>query len=193
MQATYKRKRAAIRILTLSNSATAGLLTFGALTFPVAIGRGGVRALKVEGDGATPMGFWPLQCVYYRSDRIRRPLTALPAKPIRPSDGWCDAPGDRNYNRKVLMPYPASAERLWRQDRLYDLIVVLGYNGNPRVRGRGSAIFLHVARRGLTPTAGCIAMKRERLFQLLAATPRLSGVSVKETQRPRQRGRRGLR
>jgi L,D-peptidoglycan transpeptidase YkuD (ErfK/YbiS/YcfS/YnhG family) len=105
-------------------------------------------------------------------------MTALPAKPLRPSDGWCDAPRDRNYNRKVTLPYPASHERLWRKDGLYDVIVVLDYNYSRRVSGRGSAIFMHVARRGFAPTEGCIALKRDHLLRLLAVLPRRTAVAL---------------
>ena len=106
-------------------------------------------------------------CVLYRADRIRRPSTGLPVRSIGRSDGWCDAAGDRNYNRLVRHPYPASAERLWRADGLYDIVVVLDHNRVPRVRGAGSAIFMHVAGPGYPPTAGCIALQREHLLRLL--------------------------
>jgi L,D-peptidoglycan transpeptidase YkuD (ErfK/YbiS/YcfS/YnhG family) len=133
--------------------------------------------LKHEGDGATPIGRWPVREVFYRSDRMRRPQTRLKTTAIRPRDGWCDAPGDRNYNRAVALPYPASAETLWREDRLYDLVLVLGYNDRPRIQGRGSAVFLHLAAEGgLAPTAGCVALRRRdalRLIQHLAAGDRL--------------------
>jgi L,D-peptidoglycan transpeptidase YkuD (ErfK/YbiS/YcfS/YnhG family) len=132
-----------------------------------ALGRSGQRALKREGDGATPMGRWPLRAVLYRADRVSRPRTRLPVRPIRPGDGWCDSPSDRNYNRHVSLPYPASAERLWREDRLYDIIVLLGYNDRVRVRGRGSAIFMHVASPGLGPTEGCIALQLRHLRCIL--------------------------
>ncbi len=131
-----------------------------------------MRALKREGDGATPRGLWPAIQVYYRPDRLKRPRTVLPALPIGESFGWCDAPGDRNYNRPVRLPYNSSAERLWRGDRLYDALVVLDYNLTHRSTARGSAIFVHVARRGFAPTAGCIALKREHLLRLLAILPR---------------------
>jgi len=150
----------------------AGALHYNNLHFPAALGKGGVRALKREGDGATPRGYWPAIRAYYRPDRLRRPAAALPIEPLRESDGWCDAPGDRNYNRRVALPYGASAERLWRKDRLYDAIVVLGYNVRRRTAWRGSAIFVHAARRGFAPTAGCIALKREHLLRLLAVLPR---------------------
>lgn len=161
------RKRPIARLLAKSDAATTGFLTYKNLHFPAALGKRGVRARKKEGDGTTPMGAWNCTKVYYRPDRVRRPATTLVAEPIRRDFGWCDAPGDRNYNRKVTMPYSASAESLWRDDHLYDVIVILDYNTKPRSRSRGSAIFLHVARPSLAPTEGCIAMKREHLLRLL--------------------------
>ncbi len=83
------------------------------------------------------------------------------------ADGWCDDPRDRNYNRYVRHPYPASAERMWREDNLYDVVVVLSHNDRPRVRGRGSAVFMHVARTGMTPTEGCVALRLPHLLRLL--------------------------
>jgi L,D-peptidoglycan transpeptidase YkuD (ErfK/YbiS/YcfS/YnhG family) len=154
-------------VSALSSSACRGILTLGSLTFPCALGRAGCRARKREGDGATPVGLWRLCAVLYRSDRVRRPHTHLPVRAIRQRDGWCDAPADRNYNRPVRHPYPVSAERLWRADGLYDIVVVLDYNDRPRVRGRGSAIFMHVAKPGYAPTEGCIALARAHLQRLL--------------------------
>jgi L,D-peptidoglycan transpeptidase YkuD (ErfK/YbiS/YcfS/YnhG family) len=155
-------------VFAKSDAAANGTLRYGNLQIPVALGKAGMRALKKEGDGATPMGVWPVVRAYYRPDRMKRPLSGLRIEPLRQNFGWCDASADRNYNRRVALPYPSSSEHLWRNDRLYDLIVVLGYNIAPRVSGRGSAIFLHVARHNLAPTAGCIAMKREHLLRLLA-------------------------
>ena len=150
----------------------------GNLSFPCALGRSGSRACKREGDGATPAGRWRMRAVLYRADRAHRPRTALPVMAIRPQDGWCDAPADRNYNRPVRHPYPASAERLWRSDGLYDIVVVLACNEQPRVRGRGSAIFRHVARTGYAPTEGCIALARPHLLKLLERVGRQSSVAV---------------
>ena len=150
-----------------------GWLAAGPLRWACALGRGGRQALKREGDGATPIAVWPLRRVLYRADRVARPRTSLPVSLIRPHDGWCDDPRDRNYNCPVRLPYPASHERLWRNDHLYDLVVVLGYNDGPRIRGRGSAIFMHLAAPDFTPTAGCIALREADLRKLLAiAGPR---------------------
>ena len=151
---------------------SAGVIRSGAGLVRCALGRGGRRPLKREGDGATPIGSWPLRDVLYRADRVARPRTALPVRAIRRDDGWCDDPVDRNYNRPVRHPYPASAERLWREDALYDVVVVLGYNERPRARGRGSAIFMHVARPGYAPTEGCIALALPDLLRLVARVRR---------------------
>jgi len=109
---------------------------------------------------------------------MRRPQTSLPVRAIRRHDGWCDASADRNYNRPVRLPYRASAEHLWREDELYDVVVVLTYNERPRVRGRGSAIFMHVARPGYAPTEGCIALARGHLLRLLERLPARAAIGV---------------
>jgi L,D-peptidoglycan transpeptidase YkuD (ErfK/YbiS/YcfS/YnhG family) len=143
-----------------------------------ALGRSGVRALKREGDGGTPLGSFPIRQALYRADHVRRPLTLLPVHAIRATDGWCDDPLDRNYNRLVRLPAQRSAEGLKRADRLYDLVLVLGYNDRPRVRGKGSAIFLHLARPGYPPTEGCIALSRRDLLALLAEIRRGTAIVV---------------
>ncbi len=147
-----------------------GWLAMGAREVRCALGPAGVIAAseKREGDGATPLGVWPIRKVLYRPDRGGAPATALPLEAIGETDGWCDAPGDPAYNRPVGLPYPASAERLWRDDDVYDLVVVLGHNDDPPVPGLGSAIFLHVARTGYPPTQGCVALARTDLEALLA-------------------------
>lgn len=132
-----------------------------------ALGPAGVRLDKREGDGATPAGCFPLRRVLYRADRVARPDTLLEAAPIDPEDGWCDDPADPAYNRPVRFPLAAGAEHLWREDGLYDVIVVLGHNDDPVVPGRGSAVFLHVARDGYEPTAGCVALSLPDLLALL--------------------------
>lgn len=135
-----------------------------------ALGKGGVvgAEIKREGDGASPQGVWPMRRVFYRPDRLAPPQTALPVLSLRPSDGWCDAPGDGAYNRPVVLPYPASHETLWREDGVYDVIVELGYNDDPVVAGKGSAIFMHVARENYAPTEGCVALALDDLLAVLA-------------------------
>ncbi len=163
---------------SLSGRSTTGVLVCGSLRFKCALGRSGLRALKREGDGATPAGNFAFLQAFYRADRLQRPRTALPVRPLRPSDGWCDAVGDRNYNRSVRHPYPASAERMWRADALYDIVVVLGHNQRPRVQGAGSAIFMHVARDGVKPTAGCLSLRRNDLLALLSRLGPGSSVAI---------------
>ncbi|MEJ1937349.1 L,D-transpeptidase family protein [Nostoc sp. NIES-2111] len=150
-----------------------GWLQAGALRWPCALGRGGVTRAKREGDGGTPAGLLrPLQG-FWRPDRLRLPATALRFAPIRQDDGWCDAPGHPAYNRKVKLPFRASHEEMWRADGLYDVVIDLDWNRRPAIAGRGSAIFLHLARPDYAPTAGCIAVSpatMRRLVRLL--TPR---------------------
>jgi L,D-peptidoglycan transpeptidase YkuD (ErfK/YbiS/YcfS/YnhG family) len=144
-----------------------GRLHWSSGSAAAAVGRTGVKADKREGDGATPAGTFPLVSILYRPDRIEAPLSHLPVKPLAPSDGWVDEPTDANYNRPVSLPYPASAEQMWREDDLYDALVVIGYNMEPVVSGAGSAIFLHIATPHFAPTAGCVAVTKEILLRLL--------------------------
>ncbi|MFM9850540.1 MAG: L,D-transpeptidase [Hyphomicrobiaceae bacterium] len=155
-----------------------GMLCVGTLRLPCALGRTGRRAMKREGDGATPMGLFTLCEVLYRPDRVRRPRAGLPVSATRSWDGWCDDARDGNYNRKVRLPYAASAETLWRDDHIYDVIVVLDHNRRPRAKGRGSAIFVHVARAGYEPTAGCVALSLSGLMRLLGMLGRTTAVYI---------------
>lgn len=134
-----------------------------------ALGRNGVvpAESKREGDGSTPLGDWPMRKVFWRPDRMEKPVTQLPVIALRPDMGWCDDPAHPDYNRPVVLPFPASHENLWREDQVYDLIVVLGYNDDPVIAGKGSAIFLHLAREDLGPTEGCLACSSDDLLGLL--------------------------
>ncbi len=132
-----------------------------------AVGRAGIGVKTREGDGLTPVGQWKLRWVLYRADRLRAPRSALPVSAIAPDDGWCDAPNDPAYNCPVKLPYDASAESLWREDSLYDVVLVVGYNDDPVIPGKGSAIFLHVAKEDFAPTEGCVAFARDDLLEAL--------------------------
>jgi L,D-peptidoglycan transpeptidase YkuD (ErfK/YbiS/YcfS/YnhG family) len=137
--------------------------------FRCALGRSGIRAHKIEGDGATPAGRFPLRRVLYRPDRLDSPpCRRLPVVAIDPRDGWCDDPSDPFYNRPVRLPYGASHERLWRDDHCYDLVVVVGHNDDPPVSKRGSAVFIHLATASYGATAGCVALALEDLQAILA-------------------------
>ncbi len=141
--------------------------TFGENRWRCALGRAGVTADKREGDGATPAGCWPLKRVLYRPDRLSAPVTAFPVAALSPDDGWCDDPDDARYNQPVRLPYAARHEVLWRDDGIYDVIVVLAHNDDPPVPGSGSAIFLHVARDDYGPTEGCVALALPELRAVL--------------------------
>lgn len=136
-----------------------------------AIGKGGIRAVKREGDGATPTGRFPLRRIFYRADRLAAPAGCADCLAIREDQGWSDDPADpAHYNRLVTLPYPGSHERLTREDGVYDVVVELGYNDDPPVPGLGSAIFLHVARPDYSGTEGCIALALPDLLAVLQHT-----------------------
>lgn len=145
-----------------------GVLRAGPLSLPVALGRGGIKANKREGDGATPRGTFRLKRLWWRNGRHPRPATLLPVTRIKPDDGWCEDPSDRHYNQRIKVPPKSKADRLARKDNLYDFIIELDHNTRPRVARRGSAVFIHVARPGFAPTAGCVALNINALRRLLA-------------------------
>lgn len=176
--AANKRRRRLLRVHVRPSNRQQGLLCFGKAVFPCALGRGSVRSLKREGDGATPLGAWRVLHGYFRADRLRPGNSLLRLRAIRRDDGWCDAPDDRNYNRPVRLPYPASAESMMRDDRLYDVCIVLDCNIAPRRRGMGSAIFFHVAKPGFPPTQGCIAVEPRVMRRLLPYLDRNTVVEV---------------
>jgi L,D-peptidoglycan transpeptidase YkuD (ErfK/YbiS/YcfS/YnhG family) len=153
--------------ISVSPDDSAGSLRIGPNVLRCAIGRGGIAQKGGEGDGITPVGTFPIRRVLFRPDRVARPKTGLPVAEIARDDGWCDAPQDANYNLPVKLPYPASAESLWREDHLYDVVVVLGYNDDPVVPGKGSAIFLHVAKPDYATTEGCVAFALPDLLKVL--------------------------
>ncbi len=135
-----------------------GLLRAGTLSVSVALGRAGIRANKREGDGATPRGkFHPVQ-LWWRADRLAPPRTFLPLRPIGRVDAWCEDPTDRRYNRRFRRSANEPGDRLWREDRLYDLVMEIDHNSRPRIAGRGSGVFFHLARPAYAPTAGCVAL-----------------------------------
>lgn len=146
------------------------MLQVGPLVMPCRLGRSGTIQMKREGDGATPLGEWPLRQVFYRPDRLPRPISGLPVSPIARNQGWSEKPADPSYNRLVTLPHPFAHEFMWRDDHLYDLVVVVGHNDDPPIKGMGSAIFIHLLRETGEPTAGCVGLRREDLWRLL---PRL--------------------
>lgn len=150
-----------------------------ALRFRCAIGPAGTRLDKREGDGATPVGRFAFRYVLYRPDRLAAPRTSLPVRPLAPDHGWCDDPADPHYNRPVRLPYAGRHEALWRDDGVYDVVTVIGHNDDPPVPGRGSAVFLHVARPDYGPTEGCVALALDDLLAVLAQAGPADGIQVK--------------
>jgi len=144
-----------------------GWLMGAGLRIPVALGRGGIRANKREGDGGTPRGIFHPRKLWWRADRHARPRTFLPIRTIGHQDAWCENPGDRHYNQPIRLARGSAGDRLKREDHLYDFIIEVDHNTCPRVRNRGSAVFLHLARLNFGPTAGCVAMRRPAMLQLL--------------------------
>jgi L,D-peptidoglycan transpeptidase YkuD (ErfK/YbiS/YcfS/YnhG family) len=157
-----------VRVRAAAGDRTRGWLELDGFVIPVALGRAGIRANKREGDGATPRGTYQPRRLWWRPDRHRRPRTWLPIRAIRPEDAWCEDPADRHYNQPIRLDRDGAGDRLWRSDHLYDFIIELDHNTRPRIAGRGSAVFLHLAREKFSPTAGCVAMTKAAMLRLLA-------------------------
>ncbi len=158
-----------ITVFSLPREPHSGLLRCGPLTLRCALGRSGITHLKREGDGATPAGRLRLLTLILRPDRGPPPRSPVPRRVMRKNDGWCEDRSSGRYNCPIRLPSAAGHETMWRADRLYDIVGVLDWNMSPRIRGGGSAIFLHLARQGYEPTAGCIALNRRDLRLILAA------------------------
>src|SRR5882724_12846342 len=170
---TYRTKQcdrplAAIRIRAAAGDPRRGWLTAGGQTIPVALGRGRIIANKREGDGGTPKGTFRPRRLWWRADRHGRPRTFLPVRAIGHDDAWCEDPKDRHYNQPIRLKPGQSGDRLRRADHLYDFIVEIYHNTAPRVAGRGSAVFLHLARENFGPAAGCVSMPKPAMLRLLA-------------------------
>jgi L,D-peptidoglycan transpeptidase YkuD (ErfK/YbiS/YcfS/YnhG family) len=166
-KAMLRTTLANLSVRTRPGNRRQGWLLAGAQAIKVALGRGSIKADKREGDGATPAGRYRLVRLWWRADRGPRPETRLPVRPIAAADGWCENPADRRYNRPIRMSPSAPGDRLTRADALYDLIIEIDHNRRPRIAGRGSAVFIHVARTDMTPTAGCVSMPAGTLRRLL--------------------------
>jgi L,D-peptidoglycan transpeptidase YkuD (ErfK/YbiS/YcfS/YnhG family) len=161
------RPASAIFVRPAAGDPRRGWLTFDGQTVPVALGRGGILANKREGDGGTPKGTFRPRQVWWRDDRHPRPRTSLPVRAIRPDDAWCEDPASRHYNQPIRLDPGQGGDRLRRDDQLYDFIVEIDHNTSPRIAGRGSAVFLHLARANFSPTAGCVSMTEATMLRLL--------------------------
>jgi len=174
-------RRSSLRVIRIGprpGQPAQGLIIAGPRAIRVALGRSGIKANKREGDGGTPAGrFRPVR-LWWRADRLLRPRTALPARRITPDLAWCEDPLDRRYNRPFRRSASEPGDRLRRADALYDLIVEIDHNSRPRIAGRGSAVFIHIARQGFAPTQGCVALARSDLQRLLARIGRKTVINI---------------
>jgi len=157
-----------IIIRTAAGNRRRGWLSLDGRTIPVALGRGGILTGKREGDGGTPRGVFHPVRLWWRADRHARPRTALPVRRITVHDAWSEDPADRRYNQPIRIGDGEPGDRLKREDHLYDFIIEIDHNTNPRIPGHGSAVFLHLARANFAPTAGCVGMTRQAMLRLLA-------------------------
>ena len=154
-------------------------LRYGDLEFECALGKAGVTTTKREGDHATPTGRFSLRQLFYRPDKFQTaPVCTLPMQEMEMLDGWCDASEHEAYNQYVRLPFGASHEQLWREDEVYNLVIVLGYNDDPVVPGAGSCIFIHVARENYAPTEGCVALAQDDLLKLLATIGKSTEIMI---------------
>lgn len=155
-----------LHVRAINACSSRGTLTIGATHFPCRLGRAGRRFRKREGDGASPIGVFKLEQLYYRTDKVFWPKTLIATKLLMKTDGWCDAPDHFQYNRQIDLPFAASHEELWRKDDAYDIVISTNHNKRPRIRGLGSAIFLHITD-GRNGTEGCIALSEKHLRMVL--------------------------
>lgn len=172
-----------IVVVTTSATATTGTLKIGTRSFDCTLGRTGIIAAadKKEEDGKTPTGDFPLRQLIYRADRVAAPLTGLPVEILTPETGWCEDPSHADYNKKITLitlPHPTVHDKMTREDHLYDYVIVVGHNDHPVEKGKGSAIFIHLAAEGFTPTQGCVGLKREDMLVLLGLCSSTSRIMI---------------
>jgi L,D-peptidoglycan transpeptidase YkuD (ErfK/YbiS/YcfS/YnhG family) len=144
-----------------------GSLEYKNFKSPCALGKAGIGKKKIEGDNITPKGNFRVVKVYYRKDRIKKIYTKFKLIKIKKNMGWCSDPNSKNYNQQIKLPTKFNHEKLYREDSIYDIILFINYNINPIVKNKGSAIFIHIAKKNYKPTAGCIALKKRDLIKLL--------------------------
>jgi len=178
LKSVHRRSFSLVQVRRCSLGPTRGILRAGPRAIPVVLGRTGIRANKFEGDGSTPRGRFRLLRLWWRADRYPRPATLLPSRPITRDLAWCEDTVDRRYNRPFSRSANEPGDRLWREDRLYDFILEIDHNTRPRVAGRGSAVFVHVARPNRSPTAGCVALTAPDLQRLLARVGRGTRIEI---------------
>ena len=144
-----------------------GYLKYKNFKFRCSLGKAGIKKKTKEGDQVTPKGIFKVIKIYYRKDKIKKIINPIKKIQIKKNMGWCDDPKSDLYNQQIKLPSKFSYEKLYRKDGLYDIILVLNYNTSPIVKKKGSAIFIHIAKRKFKPTEGCIGLKKNDLIKLL--------------------------
>ena len=155
-----------------------GYLQYKNLKFRCALGKAGIKKKKKEGDNVTPKGIFKITSMYYRPDRIKNIITAIKKIKIKKNMGWCDDPDSHFYNQQISLPNKFGHEKLYRNDNLYDLVLVLNYNVNPIIKNKGSAIFIHVAKKNYKKTKGCIALKKKHLIELISKIKKNTKIKI---------------
>ena len=155
-----------------------GYLKYKNLKFRCALGKEGVKKKTMEGDNITPKGIFKIIKIYYRPDKIKKIKTLIKKIKIKKNMGWCDDPSSRFYNKLINLPTKYTHEKLYRNDSLYDLIVVLSYNTNPIIKNKGSAIFIHIAKNSYKKTKGCIALKKKHLIEIISKIKKNTKIKI---------------
>jgi len=142
-------------------------LSLGDYKVKCAIGKRGISNKKKEGDLTTPKGVYRIKGIFYRKDKVKKLKSIIKKKVIKKNMGWCDDPKSKDYNKLIKYPFKYNSEKLFRSDNIYDIILVLNFNMNPIKKNKGSAIFIHVAKKNLSPTKGCVAIKKKELKKIV--------------------------
>tara|TARA_B100000686_G_C16193472_1_gene666999 strand:+ start:37 stop:528 length:492 start_codon:yes stop_codon:yes gene_type:complete len=154
------------------------LLLYKDYKLKCSVGKSGIRSQKKEGDFATPKGKFKLGLLYYRKDRIKLPKCKIIKKIIKKNTGWCDDSKSRKYNREISFPFKYRAEKLYRKDKIYDLLIVIKYNYKPTIKKKGSAIFLHLTNKKYKPTKGCVAIAKKDFMKILPFINKKTKISI---------------
>ena len=155
-----------------------GYLKYNDIKFKCALGKSGIRKKRTEGDNITPKGTFKIIKIYYRKDRIKKINSVFKIIEIKKDMGWCDDPESKKYNQLIKLPSKYRHEKLFRNDRIYDLIIVLNYNMGPVIKNKGSAIFIHIAKNNYNKTKGCIALKKKDLIEIVSKIKRDTKVII---------------
>jgi L,D-peptidoglycan transpeptidase YkuD (ErfK/YbiS/YcfS/YnhG family) len=155
-----------------------GYLKYKDLKFKCALGKAGIGKKKIEGDNITPKGDFRIVKIYYRKDRLKKLSSKFTLIEITKSMGWCDDPKSSKYNQPIRLPTKYGHEILYRRDNIYDLILVLNYNMKPVIKNKGSAIFIHIAKKNYKKTLGCVALKKNDLIKILQIIKRKTKIKI---------------